>query len=360
MGFALICAAMFGGLILSLAGPIRELGNRWNSIIIAVILGATFVTACAVSDYEVDDKYVYSAAFQSIARVGDVRDIPLDANWAFSSTLWLFAKVVNTSDAALYGSVALAIFTAFTYCSFRYVADWGVPGALVTALSTGILYSYSVVAIRQGLSMALLLIAIATMSRESGDRTSRVTYVVLGLAASMHWSAALPAAILAFHAFRPLSVRTALALWVVMGGLYLADIQELLLNPILQSSGVATDLISTSAYSHYGASGNRLDFFLVSLAVGLLGLLAHRRHPNDPKLRMLLVCYLLLNSMFLTFGFIAYADRVASYSWILAPLIAWRLLGWLQKSALPAAFYIASVLVGVFVTQGIGMFANFY
>jgi hypothetical protein len=37
-----------------------------------------------------------------------------------------------------------------------------------------------------------------------------------------------------------------------------------------------------------------------------------------------LTAYVVFNALFLAFGFVAFSDRIASYSWFLAPMLLWR------------------------------------
>lgn len=355
MGSALVGTVLVLGFSLTLIGQLRELSGRWAPVTIVGLLTVAFAFACAYNEYEVDDKYVYSKIFQEVARVPDARDFPLNFDWAFSVALWIFARIFGTSDASLFGSVSLVISVGFLFCAFKYMSAWAVPGAFVTALSTGILYSYSVVAIRQGLSMALFLIAIGLIASHGRARRRKLTVVVLLVAALMHWSAALPAALIGLHLIRPVRVRHAVTFWLLMAGLFVTGLQERLFNPLLLRSGVALDLMSTSAYSNYGSTGNRIDFLIVSAVIALMGFVALRATGQDSDMESMLVCYLLLNSMFLAFGFVAYADRIASYSWMLAPIMLWTWCSRMRNSAAPAATYSVAAIVGLTATSGLSM-----
>jgi hypothetical protein len=81
------------------------------------------------------------------------------------------------------------------------------------------------------------------------------------------------------------------------------------------------EYVNTSLNRDYRGGVNRRDFFLFSVVILVLGLLALWKGAPTPWYSRLIAIYCVLNTYFLLFGFILYSDRLAAYSWTLAPLI---------------------------------------
>jgi hypothetical protein len=52
-------------------------------------------------------------------------------------------------------------------------------------------------------------------------------------------------------------------------------------------------------------------------------MLAYRYYCIDPRYAELVKYYVAWNCVYLLFGFVAFADRLAGYSWFLVPILVW-------------------------------------
>lgn len=231
--------------------------------------------------------------------------------------MWIISGYAQTA-AWFYLCVGIACSVIFLIAMLWLAPWWQVPLIWLTTLALGTFTAYASLVARQGLSMAFMFAAVCLIL---GAARSRWWIMLLVASALMHWSAIPVALAVALVTFARVRLRVAVALWGAAATLFLTGVQERALGP------VAAMLPGMSHYTDPGLSAvyrggvNRLDFFLFSLGILAVGLLAVRRGAPTPWYPQLVVLYCTLNVYFLIFGFIEYSDRIAAYSWTLAPLV---------------------------------------
>lgn len=339
---AIMLLTLFYSFAIILGRRTSQIASSVNALILAIMLSAALTIASAYNTYAVADKYVYLAMFNEASRT-DLFDLPLDGDLGFMTVLWLLSQLGEATEPLLFGSMAALLAVSYCRLAFSSLPPWAVPASIVMAISTGILFSYAVVAIRQGLSVALILLAVSSILLGNSKIS---TLTLLAISTLFHWSAIVPAIAIAAISLKRVHLSRLTVAWTALALLYITSLQERVLSPLLVRLEVATDLISPQAYAAYGSTGNRWDFLLVSALFAAIGLVFVKRFPDDELLERLVATYLVLNGFFLTFGFIAYSDRVASYSWIFAPLIIWRGLALGRGVVAPILAYIASIVFG--------------
>lgn len=317
IGLALAASAWLTVLV---AGRRSVLATRWSVLPIAAGLGAVAVYVSAATDILVSDRSVYLKEFRVIATSGGSQTSLEDP--LFVLTLKALSTFVPHTEFALFG--ALGVACAVMYLSaFRVALPWWAAlMAFATLIISGFFFAYTAVAVRQGLAVGFVMLAIALRSR---SRVSWPVYLgILGLAALLHWSALAAGMLAAAVQIRRVTVTKLLFVWAACAVLFVTGLNSVLFARWATSLASVDRYSNTASYEAYGVLGNRLDFLAVSTVFLIIGLLGRRSMAADPVHDQFLKSYIVLNAMYLVAGFVAFSDRLAVYSWFLFPVLLWR------------------------------------
>lgn len=312
-----------------------------------VVLSVMAVVAVATAE-GASDRQLYMQQWRILEtsptpRVQGVLD---DADLLFNSFLWVLARVAPVSEVILYGVVAAAVVGAYVLASRLLLPGWATLGALFTVLALGLVASYSGVAIRQGLAVAVLLVAVAlyVTGRASPLRLAALA-VVAGL---FHWSALPIGLAVAVMRVRTPGVRVLLGVWLVLAVAYLQGWNQLLLDRLGLYGAAVQSYSSDVAFDAYlGGQGGRVDFLLASAAMVVVALVGRRMMPADPQHARLTAAFLVFNCAFLLAGFVAFSDRIAAYSWFLAPWLLWLPMTRVKDAAVPVLTLVGVLTFGL-------------
>lgn len=285
------------------------------------VLGGLAVLFSVGHNGEVLDRLIYTRELQLVADLGLVDG--LAHAWragrepAFTVFLWAVGSV-GTTTGALYACVAASSIAVYLAAAARLLGSRRLPLLWLSTLALGFFTAYSSIVARQGLSMVLVFAALCLTF--SGSRRLW-PLVLLATSCLLHWSALPIAVITALIGFVRVPLRAAVVVWVLGAGLFVMQVRLSFLNSV---EAVAPRI---SAYSEagllavYTGGVSRLDFLAFSAVFLIIGLLQSKYADVPPWYSQLLVAYCLFNMYLLLLGFIAYSDRLAAYSWYLAPLI---------------------------------------
>lgn len=348
LAFGLVAVLWTIGLIAAPAGsPVRL---RINTILPLATFGVFIIVFAVSANSGVMDRFVYTTELQAISEKGIVGAFETSLDVVREPLYVLFLWLVSTggeSTVWLYFWVGVACTAAYLFSIVKLFSWWQAPLILLTTLSVGIITGYASLVIRQGLSMAILFSAVCLVL--AGRRVRWWCALLIG-AALLHWSA-IPAAVVIFVLARTtVRLRWALVAWVVASVLFLTGLQSQILQPIAKFIPQVASYTNGSLVYAYAGGVNRLDFFVYSFAVLSVGLLALRFGVTPSWYSKLVVIYVFLNIYFLLFGFISYSDRLAAYSWSLAPLI------FATPFAAPssvAARFVTAMFVGAVLVLGV-------
>lgn len=183
-------------------------------------------------------------------------------------------------------------------------------------------YSYSSMALRQGLAISMILIALKYVLDENQRSIKRNTmYVFLALSFFLHWTS-LPFAIfiVIIEKFK-VSLKSIIMIWILSVILFLFNIQEKIFSSFANFIP-KFDMYSSENTSIY-YSQNIYGFVLFSAVWLILFLIIYRYVYSDSTYESLIKIYIGFNSIFLCMSFMSYSDRIAGYSWFLIPIILW-------------------------------------
>lgn len=218
-------------------------------------------------------------------------------------------------------------------------------------------WSFSTNVIRQGLAVGLLMVAVGLLLN---DRP-RSALVLICVATLFHSTAVMGLLIFLLNKLK-WNTRTIIIIWGLMAITFITGLNRSVVEKMLAplwSSRYLDLYTSTSAMQIYGSSGNRLDFFVFSFFWVIWGIFAKKFMVGEDKIfDLLFQCYLGLNMIFLLFGFIAFSDRVAGYSWLLIPpLMAYPV--WNSKSKYRKLQLVAGFMLSVFFAGWFGVIERF-
>jgi hypothetical protein len=329
------------------AGQSRTIvANRWTVALIATLVAALSVAASAASEFQVSDRLVYVRMFRDLGVLDSPQQLSTETDFLFVWLLWVWGHVVPTRAEFLFGGIAVVLAAAYLFACHRVLPPWAGLAAWLTLVASGWFASYTVVAIRQGLAIACLMAAVGLVVVKNGRRAPLLA--LLAAAPLFHWSAVVPAVILAVIYLRGIPVRIVVFTWCALAVAFVLDLQQLALGRFQQQLPQMTEYLGPDAFRSYQAGGNRLDFLAVSAVFITIGLLGRRGRDADPVLDRLFVILVAFNCYFLIFGFVAFSDRIAAYSWFLAPMLTWYVLS--KRNNIPAATtaIVAVVAFGLF------------
>jgi len=267
------------------------------------------------------DRLVYTGELRYIAGHTLGEAMSLTFQTAREPFYVVFMWVVSNggqSTAWLYFCIGVACTMAYVFGILKLVPWWQAPLIWLTTLALGFFTSYASLVARQGLSMAMMFAAVCLIL--AGVRT-RWWILLLTASALIHWSAIPIAVTVALVTLARVRLRVAVAVWATVAVLFLAGVQERLLGPVAGLVPGLTGYVDVSLNRDYLGGVNRRDFFVFSLAILIVGLVAVWKGAPTPWYPRLVVLYCAVNTYFLLFGFINFSDRLAAYSWTLAPLV---------------------------------------
>lgn len=231
--------------------------------------------------------------------------------------LWLLSRF-GTSTVVFFSGVAIVCLIVYIFPLTKVLASWQLAFVLIVTVALGPFTSYTSIVARQGIAMSLIfagLIMAAALNR------LLLCLFLMGLGCLFHWSA-LPFALIAILVcwIRP-RLRVVLISWGAMAVLFLAKAQESVMGPLTAFIPKYGNYTSAELASVYVGGTNRLDFFAVSLAMGIVFLFFERKLDLPEWYSLLVKAYWGMNALFLLMGYVYYSDRLAAFSWFLAPIL---------------------------------------
>jgi hypothetical protein len=261
----------------------------------------------------------------------------------FSVYLWLVGRGAGDSPAVLFGMTTVVLLGAYLLtCRLLRLPAWAVAGAMVTLVFSGYLAAYTGVAVRQGLAMAALIVAIGLVIRR--DKFVLGAVPLLLAASLLHWSAAVFAACFAVVALVRPTLRVVFVGWALCLFLSLTGVAQQVVSRL--NLTMVDSYANQDIYEAYGHAGQRIDFVVISAVLALLVYVVTQRWPTAQGF-WLSTAFLAYNGVYLVLGYVAFSDRLAVYSLILVPLAAWHALSVVQRFrniALPVAVILAAAV----------------
>jgi hypothetical protein len=358
MHFLLIPYALLSAIFVLHFLTCRQKGSRAGLAVISYATGTLLFVAMLLRPVG-GDSWGYYQRFIKLRNLG-LRDAFQDraSDPLFTLLSWL-AGQFGTSELLLFGATLVVFFGIFVLALRRLLAPAAAAVVFVCYAAFPYFVAYAANALRQGLAMACLLMALVQYSR--GRRDGWLWLLVAPLWHSGAWLAVI---VIAAHQSLILVTRRERLRWVVVLGTLGVAI-------LLSATGVNKEvlgrlpveipveipvekLIYFTDPSQYGyRAGFRADFLLFSL-VPLASAWALRRRAPTFSYRgpgWWLSIYLSLNILYHLFAFVPFADRFASFSWFLMPLVIFLQVRETRSRPLQIAFVSVVALVNLVMLQ---------
>lgn len=320
-----------------------------NDLIGRALIAATLaaMSIAVVLREQVSDTPVYLQLYQYSASHDLGTSIQASIYDRFWTILQWALSQVSSSGYVLLGVVWLLLILGLMRLLSRLFTPWQVALVLFSYASYPFLYTYAAGAVRQGVAIGLILLAMS-YSFNSG-KTSWSSLSSLAIAVMFHWSAAPFALIVILLEKTKVRLRHLVWAWCALALLFVTGLQGILLSPLLPYIPKLDSYTSYDALVQYSRI-NRLDFLLFSGFFVVISLLLYRFYYTGTEYGQMIKYYIAWNCVFLAFGFVTFSDRLAGYSWFLIPILVWfPVLKRERYSVLSVVGLVAlSIAVGVF------------
>lgn len=254
---------------------------------------------------------------------------------------------LSTDAWVLKAIVALLIIVNFSLAATRLHP----PGAAVIVVFGLSLFpfvpNYAANTLRQGLAISFILLAVALVVSRTGSAWAPGASCALALL--MHTSSAIPALIIAAVYFGRAPWKAVVGIWLTLAALFLTGLNDAILGGLVARAGRYALYLDAQSLRAYGGGTNRFDFFAITACICVLAVWhRHRARHLSPaqheRANKMAVITLLFSSYFLALGFVPYSDRLAAYSWFLAPVLLADFFLESSSPRLGRALYLLSVL----------------
>lgn len=321
----IIYAALVAWVLISSLAPVNSiLKNRYVSSGILFSLIALLIVSIPFNDFSEGDMPRYIRTINMMSDLSFYDSLQyFDWEPLFTLMQWSFAQVSNNSN--LYIIFILIIYISLYYrISAHLFYNWQRLFFFFSYLSVTFFHAYLFNGTRQGFAMALILLAIALWNAESPSfKKIKVLLSLMGAALFHTSSIPLIVALLFLMAIKP-SLKSLLIIWAGFSVLFITEANTLIANiPYLSSIEYLVVYTDEDLISHFGEV-NKMSYYIFSLTALIASLILHKLPLNSARKAVhlnLIKTYLIFNSVFLAFGFIAYSNRIATFSWILIPLL---------------------------------------
>ena len=298
--------------------------RHWtNAIFPLAALTVVNTMVAATGNFDVVDKGRYALEFQSLSFTpfGDVLHdfVSTGREPAFLLFMWLIGMFTH-EPMAFFAVTAVVCNLALIGALWLLLgAGWKTAVVFYITFCFGFFIDYSSFLLRQGLSMACLMLAVALVMRSSSP-----VKIILLLAAGVcfHWSALAPAVVILLVHFLRLRTGLLLGLWAALSLTYFTGLNARLADPLGSSIEQVENYANPDLAVNYAGGTNRPIFWLLSAVPLLVAYPAVKLARSLPSwYGQLLNAYILLNCYYLLLGFVYFSDRLAAYSWSLIPAL---------------------------------------
>lgn len=339
--------------LFSISKPGTILNNNSNAKILSIII-ICIVSIDVIFREHIHDTKIYIHSFE--ASIGKslghlISVLPYDFFWILFQ--WIVSKF-TTSPYIFLAIIWFIFLFGLLHLLKKLFSPWQLFFVLFTYTAFVFFYSYATMALRQGVAISFLLLAISLLI--TNKEINAKVIISLITSSLFHWSSipfALVTILVLKNRFR---IRFLLILWCIFATMFVFGIQNIIISPfanLVPNISVYTSSVVINNYTGI----NRLDFLLFSALWIAYSIVFYLYYYKDETYKKLIKLYISYNSLFLLFGFVAYSDRIAGYSWMLIPIIVWYPL--LKKEKYSKGFVMV-VLLGVVLVSFLSGTFNHY
>ena len=363
----IVYIALIAWVLVSSLAPVNSvLKNRFVSYGILLSLIALLIASIPFNDFYKGDMPRYIDALTVMSNLSFLDSLRY-FGWEplFTFMQWIFAKV--SLNGYLY-IIYIAILYIFLYylISKHLFYSWQRVFFFFSYLSLTFFYDYLFNGTRQGFAMAFILLAVAIWNNNNARR-KKVKIVLSLIAAVLFHTSALPVVLLILVLMlTKIKLNKLIFVWVFFSILFLTGLNSLISElPFLGGVEYLAVYNDNDLIRQFGEV-NKGNFFVLSLLIIIVSLILYYKVPLEETKRTIYLnfikVYIITNTLFLAFGFIAYSNRIATFSWIFIPLL---IIYPVLHSKVNARYYLFAMVLAIaiigFVTSAYDIFSlNLY
>lgn len=315
----------FWVLISTLGNPNTILKNSYISKLLFVFFTILLISYIPYRDFRTygEDMLGYVSAFRyfnqlTLAQTFDV------AIWEplFILLQWLISRF--TMNPSIYIIVTVVLYISILYKAIsNFFFTWQYIYIIFAYFNFTFFYGYIFNGARQGFSMMFLLLSISLWL--TGQKNMKF-YLACIASCLFHYSVIPALIIIIFIRKFNIKLKSLLLTWSLFAGFFVTGLNRFILNlPYVSNINFVSVYTNEGTLDHFGGKTNNIKFLIFSATFLLIALFLYQKIDLDKHWKnmylSLIKCYISLNIYFLAFGFIAFSNRVASYSWFLIPIL---------------------------------------
>lgn len=235
---------------------------------------------------------------------------------------WIISRF--TTDPTIYLVLTLLLYVSILYKAVKNVfSPWQQLFVFFAYFNFVFFYAYIFNGARQGFSMMFVLLAISYWLKND----KKYKMYLAGLAATLCHFSSIPVVIslLIVQKFN-VKLKTLIIIWTFSALLFITGLNSYLLQiPFIAKIHFVEAYSNSSSLDYFGGQTNYLKFLIFSAFFLFLTLFFYKviqmEEMHKKRYLNLIKCYSIFNTYFLLFGFVAFSNRVASYSWFLIPIL---------------------------------------
>jgi hypothetical protein len=337
---------IFWVFIIALTPPNSLTNNRYTSLFTTSLLLFYVLLVVSLKEHFSIDMERYIRDYELLHNYNLIDAMKnFDREPFFLMFQWALSQLTTNTE-AFYIAVGFSISIILIIALRKYFEPWQVVLIFFSYLNFFLFFPYITNTIRQGFAIAFILLALMILlskGRQFGF------YFSIIIAPLFHFSSIPMSLILLVLSKFYIPLKYTLLIWFSAALLFVTGLNYSLFSPLeslIPQIDVYTD---ASTILNYGGGTNRIEFFIFSFLGLALSFLLRNRLNNNNTYNLLLNAYILFNSYFLLLGFIAFSDRLASYSWFLLPILFWYPILTIQKNRRLLIFFglLAFILVSL-------------
>jgi len=267
------------------------------------------------------DMTTYVSVFK-ISMTNTWLDSIMSVKWepGFVTYQWLLSQITNSYIVFIIANVFI-IFALIIIALKKVIPLESIPIIMLGYLSFFYFYSFLRNIIRQGIAVQFVLLIIVYLYRNEYKKA----IFTFPIALSFHISSAVASILFVVKKIK-LSIKTLLILYIFSAMLMISNMNKTFFLPLAKIIGgkLGSSIIRYSSEYQIERYGyiNRIDFFIFTTFWIIYGLWFLKKYlNNDCFYKWLIKSYISLSILYNMFGFIAFSDRLAAYSWSLVPIL---------------------------------------
>ena len=299
------------------------LKNRYISRSFVFVLIAMMIAYIPTLNVYVSDMVRYVRSFKEMSDFS-LFEILKYYDWEplFLVTQWFISRFTENQ-------VVYVIFTFLMFCFLLYTIakkmflPWQRMFFIFIFFCYPFFYMFVFDVIRQGIAMFLLILSTTYML----DKKKHIKFFVCIVAAGLfHDTAFMMGGALAIVFLFNFKLKTYLFVWSITAILFLTGFNSSILNfDFIRNIGYVDIYTQDFRIKNFGGGVNKISYFIYSSFFLIVSLFLYKYLILEEYYKKtyfhIIKCYLGFNALFLLFGFIAYSNRIAMYSWFLVPLL---------------------------------------